>query len=190
MRLAMKASREAVARRLATTPATVEDLETGSLASLPHWKETARIVRSYCEWLRVDAEPILWRLRSHLDAAGARSPAPTTLSARMAPAPPRRSASAVPSRSRPVHPRRRRRRRLLAFTAPLVFTAGLLYLTHAAPQLVYGVLNALPTGLAEPVRGALDYLLALTAPRRDGLRWIEVGDPRVRKSGKLSTGVR
>src|SRR5262249_26877391 len=130
-------------------------------------------------------------LRSHLDAAAARSA--SAASTRFAPARPtlRRSHASPPS-SRPLSgpARRRRGRRLLVFTAPLVFTAGLLYLTHAAPRLVYGLLNTPPAGFAEPVRGALDYLLVLTAPRRDGLRWIEIGDPRARKSGKLSSGVR
>jgi len=30
----------------------------------------------------------------------------------------------------------------------------------------------------------------ITAPRRDGLRWIEVGDPRLRKADKLDTSTR
>ena len=45
MRAAMRLPREAIARRLATTPGTIEDFENGAIASLPHWRETVRIVR-------------------------------------------------------------------------------------------------------------------------------------------------
>src|SRR5262245_16669337 len=71
MRAAMRLSREALARRLATTPGTIEDFETGTLSNLPHWRETTRIVRAYCEALRLDAEPILWRIQNHLRTVGA-----------------------------------------------------------------------------------------------------------------------
>jgi hypothetical protein len=30
----------------------------------------------------------------------------------------------------------------------------------------------------------------LTAARRDGLRWVEVGDPRLRKADRLQAGAR
>ena len=69
MRLSMKASREMISRRLATSPSTIDDFEAGAIGALPHWKETTRTVRGYCELLRVDPEPILWRIRSHLEAA-------------------------------------------------------------------------------------------------------------------------
>ena len=45
----MRLPREALARRLGTTHRTIEDLENGALSSLPHWRETVRIVRGYCE---------------------------------------------------------------------------------------------------------------------------------------------
>ncbi|MGK3908228.1 hypothetical protein ABI084_15360, partial [Enterococcus faecium] len=32
--------------------------------------KTARIVRGYCELLKLDPEPILWRIRSHYHASG------------------------------------------------------------------------------------------------------------------------
>src|ERR1700704_1441016 len=45
MRVAMKVQRETIARRLATTTATIDAFETGTIAALPHWNETCRIVR-------------------------------------------------------------------------------------------------------------------------------------------------
>ena len=71
MRRRMNVSRETIARRLATSRSTIEDFETGAVASLPHWKETERIVRGYCELLRLDPEPVLWRIRSQLDGCPA-----------------------------------------------------------------------------------------------------------------------
>src|SRR5436190_4563691 len=68
MRLTMKVSRETIARRLAISPACVDTFEAGAVSALPHGKETDRIVRGYCEILRVDPEPILWRIRGHTEA--------------------------------------------------------------------------------------------------------------------------
>src|SRR5262245_3990176 len=75
MRSAMALSRETIARRLATSPATVDNLEAGAIAALPHGKETARIVRAYCELLRMDPGPILRRIQDRL-AALASQPRP------------------------------------------------------------------------------------------------------------------
>src|SRR5690242_19360840 len=69
MRTALKVPRDALARRLATSTAVIDSFEAGAIGALPHWKETERIVRSYCDLLRFDPEPVLWRLRSQLQAA-------------------------------------------------------------------------------------------------------------------------
>src|SRR5262245_46428003 len=75
MRAALQASQGAIARRLATTPGVIEDLENGSVASLPHWRETERIVRTYCELLRLNPDPLLWRI-DQLVRGGAAAEAP------------------------------------------------------------------------------------------------------------------
>jgi hypothetical protein len=41
--------------------------------------------------------------------------------------------------------------------------------------------------LVKLMRGAQDYLLHRAAPVREGLRWIEVDDPRSRRGDKLAT---
>jgi hypothetical protein len=43
----------------------------------------------------------------------------------------------------------------------------------------------LPGPAAQAVRPAANALIVHLAPWRDGMRWIEVGDPRLRKSDKL-----
>jgi transcriptional regulator with XRE-family HTH domain len=198
MRHAMKVSRETIARRLATSSATIESFEAGAVSLLPHWKETGRIVRTYCELLRVDAEPILRRIRIHLQEAATQAKAarvatpiefttprtgprsvPTTRGARTQPA------------ARPSPRRRRRRARVLfALSAPLALGAALVYLAQAMPQPVYRALSVLPDRAEIAVRAGLDYLVLLSAPQRDGLRWVEVSDPRARKADRLREAAR
>ena len=202
MRLAMKVSRETIARRLATSTACVDNFEAGAVAALPHAKETDRIVRGYCELLRLDPEPILWRIRSHLEALaeGARAAATMPLPAAIVPTSSGRSvrqtshgaktaASSKSERStnRSPSPFRRRTRALFALSAPIALLAALVYVAHAAPRPVYRFIALLPAPAGPAVRASLDYLVLLTAPRREGLWWIEVSDPRLRKADKLKT---
>jgi transcriptional regulator with XRE-family HTH domain len=190
MRAAMRLPREAVARRLATTPATIEDLENGAVASLPHWRETVRIVRSYCEILRLDPEPILWRIGRQLQASAPFSDGPTRGGPPGVPAAllrrdqPRSRGSSTGGR------RRRRARRMFAFSAPIALAAAAFYFAQAAPAPIYRAIAALPQPVAGGVRVVIDNVVLISAPRRDGLRWIDVGDPQLRKVDKLQTSVR
>jgi cytoskeletal protein RodZ len=178
MRAATRLSREAVARRLATTPATIENLETGAVLALPHWRETVRIVRSYCDLLRLDPEPLLWRMRQLLQAGGSDDDPPTR-----PPGPPplRKHRSAAHA------PRRRGRGvgRILLLATPPVVVAALAYFASVAPASFYQAISQLPAPMAGPARAALDYFVLHSAPRREGLRWIDVGDPQLRKVDKL-----
>jgi hypothetical protein len=188
MRAALKVPRAALARRLATTPAVIDSFEAGAVTALPHWRETERIVRSYCDLLRFDPEPVLWRLRSQLQAAAASyaraappqlPPPPSERAAARGAGPPVASAA-------PVRPRRRRRARtLFVLSTPIVLVATLVYLGQSASKPVYQAIALLPMPIAGPVRAGFDYLLGLTMPSRDGLTWIDVADPRSRKVDKL-----
>src|SRR5499426_2508192 len=122
MRTALKIPRDALARRLATSPEVIDSFEAGAVTALPHWKETERIVRSYCDLLRFDPEPVLWRLRSQfqLVANYARAaPHPPTQPRTAAPRAGRRGENSVPTPhlSRPAR-RRRRARTLFVLSAP------------------------------------------------------------------------
>jgi hypothetical protein len=194
MRLTMKVSRETIARRLATTPSIIETFEAGAVSALPHWKETNRIVMAYCQILRMDPEPILWHLRGQLQALASQ-----VRSAKVAP-PSQYTTGRPAARSQPGprsarsetrSPRRRRRARaLFALSAPLALAVVVVYLAQMAPQPVYRVIGLMPDAMGQVVRSGLDYLVQLSAPRREGLRWIEVSDPRVRKADKLQSGAR
>jgi hypothetical protein len=193
MRSAMRLPREAIARRLATTPGTIEDLEAGAVSSLPHWRETSRIVRGYCELLRLDPEPLLWRIQRELKALGGHEepqtrPGGTT----QPPRPPPALLRSGRSRRRPDAPRkvRRRARTLFAIGAPVGVLAGILYAAFSAPEPIYRAITLLPAPLEGPARAGMDSLLLLSAPRREGLRWIDIGDPQLRKVDKLQTTAR
>jgi len=180
MRVSMKASRETIARRLAIAVATIDTFETGAVAAFPHWRETERIVRTYCELLRLDPEPILWRIRAQLRALAAPAPAPP---ARPLPAVVRASSPAR-SADRPApdrHPSRLR----LALAASVALAAVGACTTLFAPGAAYRAMRVLPQTVRGPVRAGLDQLMLLTATRYDGLRWVDVGDPQVRKGDKL-----
>jgi hypothetical protein len=190
MRAAMRLPREAIARRLATTPGVIEDLENGAVAALPHWRETVRVVRSYCEILRLDPEPVLWRIHRQLQTTGALEESPTRASG--PPGPPPVLVRKDEPRNRPSAGQRRRRRarRLFAFSAPVAIAAAALYFAQAAPAPIYRAIAMLPQPVAGGVRSVMDGVVLIFAPRRDGLRWVDIGDPRLRKVDKLHTSVR
>ena len=190
MRAAMRLPREAIARRLATTPSVIEDLENGAVAALPHWRETVRIVRSYCEILRLDPEPVLWRIHRQLQATGAFEESPTRSSGPPGPPPVLMRKDEPRGRPSAGQRRRRRARRLFAFSAPVAIAAAAFYFAQAAPAPIYRAIAMLPQPVAGGVRTVMDGVVLFSAPRRDGLRWVDIGDPRLRKVDKLHTSVR
>lgn len=84
--------------------------------------------------------------------------------------------------------RRRRTRRTIALTLPIVAVAGLFVAMLMAPRPFYGLARLLPAPIDMPVRGMVDLAVTQTAPMREGLRWIEMDDPRIRKGDRI--GVR
>ena len=85
-------------------------------------------------------------------------------------------------------PRRRGRLRGVVLLVTLAsVAAGLAYLSVVAPAMGSRVISLLPEPLAEPARAGLDSIVLFSAPRRDGLKWVDVGDPRLRRGDKLST---
>ena len=184
MRLALKLSREGMARRLGIHASTVDCFESGVVTALPYWNETVRVVSGYCELVRIDPEPILWRISSQLQAAAAQVRAPSTRSHSHS-QPSRRAERSAP---RSAGRGRRRARTLFVLTAPIAILAGAIYVAQALPSEVYRVIRLMPEPIAKPARQGFDYFMLLTAQRREGLRWLETGDPRSRKADKLQTG--
>jgi hypothetical protein len=181
MRAAMRQPREAVARRLATTVAVIDDLENGAVGALPHWPETVRIVRSYCELLGLDSQPLLWRIQQIL-RGGTR--VGDDLPTRPVGAPP--MALRKPAREPPSPRHGSGLGGLLLLALPPVVMAGVATLAIWAPAPTYKLISRLPHSLEVPARVGMDLIVLYSAPRdENGFRWIDVGDPRVRKVDKL-----
>ncbi len=179
-----------VAGVLGTTSHVIELLEAGAVRALPPWPETQRIVLTYGSHLRIDTRPILERI-----AAQVAAPAVSVTHSK-AQVPPAEGEAAEPVDIPTMPPpaiegawRRRRRRRarrtFLAISAPMVVAGLGVWLAQAQPPMLVAAVNALPGPISRPIRSGLDYLLLQSAPRRDGLRWVEVADPRLRKSDRM-----
>jgi hypothetical protein len=85
---------------------------------------------------------------------------------------------------------RARRRRRLRSTAlalsPLLLVAALAVGHALTPGAVYGIARQLPGPLSGAMRGALDVIAAQSSRQLDGLRWIDLDEPRHRKAQRLS----
>lgn len=202
-RACMQLTREDLAYRLGTTDRVVAVFETGAIASLPPWPETRRVVEGYAGLVRFDPGPLLAHLEAQVQAQAWRAVRPTEPVVTHVPAqvPPERPMPqpvvAAPVPERPILQRRRTSRRggshawgrfwpAMATAAVLLGLAGGFYwAAFARPAVLMAAINMLPGTIAGPVRSAMDGVVALSAPRRDGLRWIEVDDPRTRKADKL-----
>ena len=73
----------------------------------------------------------------------------------------------------------------MALTFPVALIAGLGWWAQSSPRSMYTLANAMPTALQTPMLASANFLMMRVAPSRDGLRWIDVDDPRVRKADKL-----
>jgi transcriptional regulator with XRE-family HTH domain len=82
--------------------------------------------------------------------------------------------------------RRRRIRRTSLAASPLLFLLGLFVMLQTAPRPVYAMTQILPGVLGTTARGLVDVMAMQTATFKDGLRWIDVGDPRLRKGDRLA----
>jgi hypothetical protein len=220
MRLALGMTPGELALRLGTTVDVIMTLEQGRLRALPHWEETQRIVLGLSALHRVDARPILQRIfeqtsQTHIGAPPERGAGalmrgmdsrPNRLTERLAdrmsgraparitpsePPPPRAPNSARPAK-RWAKPRRARRRgrALMAVAGPMVMIAAAVWTVQAQPRALRDAIAGLPATISHPVLGGLDALAVRLAPRRDGLRWIDVSDPRSRKADRLNVDKR
>ena len=89
------------------------------------------------------------------------------------------------STRRRVRRQRRVRRTFVLVAIPLLLLGGLWLL--AMRPMTQRVLLALPAPLGPLLRGGIEQITSWSAPQREGLRWIEVEDPRSRKADKLAT---
>ncbi len=212
MRQALGLSVGELAVRLQTTPAVVLALEAGRVDEMPGWPETAHVVTAYGAMLQLDVRPALTRLEALMASGGARSqpigPAPRflpgpvmTSNGSQSPAEkvedeseaktaPGSSAMArVQDLTQRVSAARGNlsvpRRRVAGRTAAvgLVVLAAVSLTTIAQSGRLYAGLDSLSPALAQSIRKQFERLGSRIGA--DGLRWIEVSDPRSRKADKL-----
>lgn len=182
LRRRFRLSQPEAAQRLATRVDIVAALEAGDVSNLPPWPETCRIVRAYTGFVGLDPRPIL-RLIELLQASAGRAPVPAQDYGEDGE---RRSLATLAAELvRLWHgPVGRTGRALFALSIPV---ALIVLLTQTA--VLEAAVAKLPTPVARIVRGAQNYVIVQMAPVRDGLRWIDVPDPRTRRGDKLRTKV-
>jgi hypothetical protein len=199
MRRVLNVSADVMARELRTSRGVIAALEAGAVYALPPWGETHRIVVTYAQRAGVDARPILARLEGYLiyNVAGESGGALPKLPARSVTRAPayqqqRLSRAHWESMQTPLsHPprsRKNRRRRALKFVVwslILAVAGGTLVAARLRPDLLLETARRLPPQVATTALTSAELLVFRAAPLQDGLRWVDMADPRVRKADKL-----
>lgn len=198
-----------LAARMGTTVEVIQALEGCDVSRLPPWPETVRIVSAMTLPMQIDPQPVLqavgrrWRQHAGSPAPPSRTHASRTVQRAnfrtheqewrddepkdrtlgdVADHMTRRIGAAYVTLSQRA---RRHWRSLLAVGLPL---AVLLAATQTSA--LEGAARRLPPPFLGMVRSAQEYLLLKMAPRREGMRWIEVDDPRARRTDKLQSASR
>jgi transcriptional regulator with XRE-family HTH domain len=216
MRADLRLTVPALARRIGTDVSVINNFESGAVGLLPPWQETVRIVEGYAMMLGTDPSRILSRLLVHQTVVAPARVDPTHRTGALpiplapdaiayhGPYPSAQSALATrngtTARSVRAHSsdvsddddhrtvrRRRRARRVLAVVLLPALVAGAGFWIQSSPRLVYKVVQAMPSAVRPPMLASADFFILSAAPVRDGLKWIEVDNPRLRKGDKLRT---
>ncbi len=190
---------------LRTRPDVIHALELGHPERLPNWPETVRIVTTYTRMAHIEPHVALERLRVQIaaqvvqpDAPGVRDRLVQSGRQMVAGA----SGGAVSAMglvvsglsNRAISPARLRDAsaagwhrsggslRIAAMAAIAVLAgAGI----AASSSLLQASVSQLPRPISGLLLGVSDQVAVLMAPVREGHRWIEVDDPRSRRSDKL-----
>jgi hypothetical protein len=198
LRGALRLTQTDAAQALATRVDIVLALETAHIGALPPWPETCRIVRTYAAFADLDPRPVLHVLEQ-LFVAAPREAAPavprkpkTSSLPTLAQGRPifkalggsgRRAAQAARDVSRVVN--HHAGRPGMALFSVTMGIALILLITQTA--VLEAAVSQLPPSMKRMVRGAQNYVIVRFAPVRDGLKWIDVPDPRTRRGDKLQT---
>jgi DNA-binding XRE family transcriptional regulator len=192
----MQLTREDLAHRLGTTAGVIAAFEAGAISAFPSWAETRRVVEGYAALVDFDPRALLGHIETRMNSRPplrplTQMPVPVPAPVQIQTAPVRSTKGSAQPTGTP-HAQRsgglRRHRVVVAVGAAVIIGAiGFYWAAFSRPAALMTAVRALPSPIATPIRAAMDGLVAVTAPRRDGLRWIEVEDPRTRKADKLPT---
>lgn len=183
-----------IARRLETRVEVLMALESGDVSRLPSWPETVRVVSAYTMLARIDPRPVLGVLAERI-----------SVDRTLAAATGRKTATGVPRRRsksgqnaivgavaaaggvlRLILPGAKRGAAILSSAAVVGVLAVILLLSVVPSKLQ----QASATGGSGLLGGLHNYVVGQFVTVRDGFRWIEVDDPRSRKSDKLRSDKR
>ena len=196
LRGALRLNPAQAAQALSTRVDIIAALEAGLIGSLPPWPETCRIVRTYAGFAGLDPRPVLHSLEQLFVEAPRRPRAVRARGARLPrlgqPGAPilkaigggsRRAAEAARN-VRNVVNEHAGKPGMALFTVTMGIALVLLITQTAVLE---AAVSQLPPSMKRIVRGAQNYVIVQLAPVRDGLRWIDVSDPRTRRSDKLQS---
>ncbi|MEQ1671006.1 MAG: helix-turn-helix domain-containing protein [Hyphomicrobium sp.] len=192
LRAALQATPQQAAAQLMTRPETVLALETGHFEAMPHWPEAARIVMAYTALAGIDGRPVLSAMAEVLRESAASQPAPPQAALpaqghhhfpvdrlRQAGSALAHGAIRLPADAL-KQVRERPERALYAVSLPLGIV--LLLLNTSALQAAF---DHVPRPVARMAQDVRQFFQEKFAPVREGMRWIEVDDPRRRRGDKL-----
>lgn len=187
LRGALRLTPYQVAAHLFTHADVIQSLETGQFDMLPPWPETERIVLAYAAMAGFDGQPVLHAIADLLQQSTSRPRAGLRPVARRVQVERIRLAgTAIAKGARRIpgdalkHARERPDRAFYAVSLPLALV--LLLLNTSALQAAFG---HIPRPVARMVIDVRQFFQEQFAPVREGLRWIDVDEPRRRRSDKL-----
>lgn len=192
LRRTIGASVPQAAAQLKTSMNTIGALERADVAALPAWPETQRIVMGYAAWAGIDGRPVLTalgillkeaqQLRQTAQQAAAVRPAVTASSERLKQI---QLAIAEGARRLPmealIQARERPVRTFYALSMPLA-----ILLLSLNSHFLRDVATAVHRPFKAVVAAVQDTWAVTFAQHREGLRWIEVSDPRRRRADRLT----
>jgi hypothetical protein len=193
LRNALQLTPYQAAANLLTHADVVGQLETGHFEMLPPWPETARIVMTYTSMAGVDGQPVLNAIADVLRASAAQTQVqvqsrvpPQQTPQRLQVDRLRQAGTAFANGAKKLpagalkQVRERPERAFYAVSLPLAFI--LLLLNTSVLQAAF---SHTPRPVARMVTGVRQFFQEQFAPIHEGLRWIDVDDPRRRRGDKL-----
>jgi hypothetical protein len=187
LRAALRVTPHQLAAHILTRVEVIEALETGQFEFLPQWPETARVVMAYTALAGIDGRPVLTALADVMRAAQAAAKPQRSNSTRSAQVERLRQAGTAFANGAKRLPagaikqvRERPERAFYAVSMPLA--AVFMLLNTSALQAAF---DHVPRPVASFAQSVRQYFQVNFAPVHEGLRWIEVDDPRRRRGDKL-----
>lgn len=179
------------AAHLRTSLSTISALEQADAQNLPPWPQVQRIVSAYTAWARIDGTPVLTALgilardaeqrQQMARQAEALRPAMNASSERLRQM---RAVIAESAKRLPIEALNQARERPVRTFYALSVPLGLV-LVILNTDVLGGALSYLPGPFKATARYLHDVMAVHFAPEREGLKWIEVTDPRSRRSDRL-----